>query len=303
MSRSRRGPLVLQAVARVLHFSRERRQRAVVGPLEKCAGERDPGAVLALGACADAGTEAFLDFMADTAGGSQRRREDLDLVAEADGRVERAIAQAQCVVQFPQRFADSHRAQERSVVGPTIVTAGAADDRELGRRAPRHLDERVIVGVALHRDVESRAELLDEPQLLHERVELVGRVVPGDAVRLPQDPGALVLRVRAAEIAEQARSHPFGLADVNDFAAGRHHAIHTGAVGGTRPHRVAHHLHLLIRRRGRAERIPPGGFPSPRHVRYAYRWQWAQNTVARPSTACVPMRRAPQRRQGSPARP
>src|SRR5439155_199311 len=74
----------------------------------------------------------------------------------------------------------------------------------------------------------------DLPQLAQVGGELAGHVVPGDVARRVQDPGRLVLRVLRAEVGEEPRAQPLGLAHVDDPAEGVGHPVDGRAVLGER---------------------------------------------------------------------
>jgi hypothetical protein len=193
-------------------------------------------------------------------------------------------------VQLAHRVVHRLRALEGAVVRRAVV-ARAAHDHEFRRGTLHHLDEHEVSVVALHRDVEARAQTLDVLQLQQQRRELTRRVLPVDANRVAQNARALVFGKGAAKVAEQPRPHALGFSDVHDLAVGGMHAIDAGAVGAIRANARAHDRELIVRRLRAAQRLA------------AHRWHHAQNTVVRPSMALVSMSAAPQAGQGSPPRP
>src|SRR5262249_36170031 len=124
------------------------------------------------------------------------------------------------------------------------AAAGAAVDGELGGAAGGEAEEGVVTQVALVGDIEGGTEALDEAQLLEQRGELVGQVRPLDAVGLAEDAGALVARA-SAEVAEDAGSHLLGLADVEDGAVLREHAVDAGSALGVLLHGSAERGEVL----------------------------------------------------------
>src|SRR5688500_16446348 len=79
--------------------------------------------------------------------------------------------------------------------------------------------------VALHRDVEPRTQLLDELQLAQQRRELARRVFPVDRVRLAENARSFFFRVRAPEVAHEARTNALRLADVEHLAVAGEHPV------------------------------------------------------------------------------
>src|SRR5688572_4093889 len=142
--------------------------RAVVRAVEKRARETDAFGVIVGAARGDARTEAFFYLVADAAGRSWLKLEELLLIAEVHSPIEGTVAQAEHVVQLADRLVDAERALKGPVIDGGVVVTSAADDEELRRRATRELDECEMTRIALHRDVEAGTILLDQPQLLQE---------------------------------------------------------------------------------------------------------------------------------------
>src|SRR5262249_47480774 len=86
---------------------------------------------------------------------------------------------------------------------------------------------------------------LDEPQLVEQSGELVRRVLPFDAVCLPQDESAL-RAATTAEVPQQPSAHPLRFADVEDAAVLGEHAIDPGARRGVVLYRVLQRGELLL---------------------------------------------------------
>src|SRR5258708_15811315 len=107
--------------------------------------------------------------------------------------LESAIAPSERVVQPADSLSHTLRAVKRAVVHLCVLCAGTTYHQKLRRRAARELDEREVTYVALHRHVETRAELLDQAQLLQQRRKLAWRVVPFDARPFPAHPCPLPL--------------------------------------------------------------------------------------------------------------
>ena len=170
--------------------------------------------------------------------------EQLGLIGEMHWLIEAAIAKTKRIIELADRFANALRPVKRSVIDLGVVGTGTTHHEQLGRRTAREPDERKVPSVAFHRDVEPRTVALDQPQLLEQRGKLARRVLPLDPVGFAHDASALVRRELAAEIAEQARSQLFRLADVDDFSVGGEHAIDSRPILRVRLHRGPHHGEL-----------------------------------------------------------
>ncbi len=208
--------------------------------------------------------------------------------------LERAIAEPQGIVELTHRVVDPLRAEERAVVRGAII-ARSPHNEQFGRRPATDLDEREVTRIALHGDVESRAEALDELELEQQGREFARRVLPIDAHRFTHDARAFLFRERAAKVAQEPRPHALRFTDVYDLTTGRVHAVDPRPVFASLAHVGAHAGEILIGGRRQLDRCL--------FSLSAHRWQWAQKTVVRPSIASVAMSRAPHRGQGSPPRP
>src|SRR5262249_48737614 len=148
-------------------------------PFEEGAGEPDPIVVLRGGAAGDAGAEAFLDLVADARRRARAEGDELGLVAVEHRDVVGAVAQAEGGRELARGGGHGRGADEGAVV-EALSPGPAPRDGELRRAAARDPEEGVVPEVALVRDVEAGAQALDQPELLEQRRELVGRVLPLD---------------------------------------------------------------------------------------------------------------------------
>ena len=293
-----RRALEVERVTRRLHLGAQRREGGVVRPLEELLGGAKAREILVLAHRTDAGAKALADLVPDAARGARRQRQEVGLVREEHRLVEPAVAKAEHVVQFAQRVLELDGATEGAVVRAGLVGPGAPDDVEAGRRAARDSHERVVSRVPLHRNVVPRTELLDESQLPQQRRELVRQRFPLECRRFAEDPRALVLGVPCAEVAQESGAERLRFPDVDHLPVRGGHSVDAGHVARVvldqREHVVDPHLDVL----GRRDRPPAT-------TARAHRWhsRSGHQTVWRPASACEDARAAPQRRQGSPARP
>jgi len=97
----RRRPLELEARAARFHLAPQCIERRVIGAVEKCAREREAFVVLPLGAPADTRAQALVNLEADA---SRRARDlkELALIGEVHRPLERAVAEAERVVELAQ---------------------------------------------------------------------------------------------------------------------------------------------------------------------------------------------------------
>ena len=223
--------------------------RSVVDAVEKCAREREAFVVLLHGASTYARPQALLDLEPDAPRCARKEFEQLRLIREVHPLIRRAIAQAEHVVQLANGFAHAHRAHEGAVIDRRVVLTGTAHDDELGRRTFGDFDEAVISRVALHGDVETRPEALDQPELLEQSRELARHVLPLDTFGVPYDARPFVFGKRAAEITEQPCPHALRFPDVHHLAIARDHSVHAWLVGGVLTHVRSHRVDLLVARR------------------------------------------------------
>src|SRR5690242_21841000 len=153
-------------------------------------------AVLRFGTAANAGAKTLADLVSN-ATRSARQLKQLRLIVEEHLQVASTVAEQQGVAQLPQRFFHTLGADERTIINVGVFTCRSAHDHQLWRLAFRELDERIVPAVTLHRDVVARPEPLDHSQLLQQRRELTGRVVPLDLFGRAENSRAFLLGVRA----------------------------------------------------------------------------------------------------------
>ena len=205
--------------------------RPVVRAVEKRARQRDALHVRAHRARRDARAETLLRPRGECtpACAAASRTAPAGRRNTSSGRASSRAGRARRSARAPPRRRAARRRTDRSRSPPSSLPAPRTTS-SFGAAPRLSLMNAVVPRVTLHRDVEPRPQSLDQPQLLEQRRELARRVLPLDVGRLAQNPRALFLGIRAAEVAEQPRAHALRLADVHDLAVWRQHAIDAGPV-------------------------------------------------------------------------
>lgn len=210
---------------------------SVAKSLEGCVGTSvqeghhflHPQEVVLAAAPSRAGCGAISEFC-PRAPGHPGDGEKVELVGEGHGGIRRTVPKTHQRRQLSEGAGQGsgcgERPEEAGTVGPRVPGG-----YHPGSGFPADPDP-CEAAVAAVLNVEPGPEGTDETELPEDRFEFVGDVLPLDAGGHPQNFPRLPLP--GAEVGEESRSDPCGLAHVEEFSPGSQEAIDPGAVLGFR---------------------------------------------------------------------
>ena len=197
-------------------------EHRVVLAVEEVDQLRDEAVVLLVVDRVDARRRALLDVRVQARPAEPVMPVELVLRARAD----RERPQQQV-----ERLADRVRVRVRTEVAHALALLAAQHHRARPLLVERDREVRVRL-VVLQPDVEARPVLLDEVELEEERLDLVGRHDPLDALRgLHHLPRAFRQQVRLEEVVREPAPQALGLADVDHPAVGVDELVRARRVG------------------------------------------------------------------------
>ena len=229
-----RRPLERLPRRRLGHVAAQGVQRRRVVPGQK--GQRRPhlAAIVVSAARPGARAQTVADLVPQTRGGPQHREQFL-LVGPDQFLGLRTVAQLEPVVEPAHRVA--------RLGAPRHWTEGRRCCRRRSCRqegirrwptADAHVAAPPAARLTLH--VEARLPAPDQFQFAQQGGELVGHHLPHQRPRRLQDAARLGIAAVPPKIAQQPRPQALGLADVDQFAAPVHHAVHAGQARTPGPH-------------------------------------------------------------------